>query len=101
MPKVVKLPPHIIGSLLRKYFPRLAKSGDDDPPSPGFSWDHYEYTKDEKDVSMGKRVMEGFFVSIFATSLFHIQSLLINYFMHSCSNNMLALIVKKRRKKAP
>jgi hypothetical protein len=99
----VKLPPHIIGSLLRKYFPGLAKSGDDDPPSPGFSWEHYEYTKDESDVSMAKRVMEGFTVSIFASSLFHIRSirsLSINYFMHSCSNNILALIVKKRWKKA-
>jgi hypothetical protein len=94
------LPNHVIGSLLRKYFPGLAKSGDKDPPSPGFSWEHYEYTKDEHDVTMAQRVIDGFFVSIFATSLLHIRSLLINYFMHSCSNNMIAMMVNKRRQKA-
>ncbi|KAE8799655.1 Glutamate decarboxylase 1 [Hordeum vulgare] len=51
---------HVIGSLVRKYFLGLAKSNDDDPPSPGFTWEHYQHTKDEHGVTMAARVIDGF-----------------------------------------
>jgi hypothetical protein len=92
------LPNHIIGSLLRKHFPGLAKPDDDHPPSPGLTWEHYQHTKDEHDVTMATRVIDVFFVSIFATSFFHIQILVINCHMLSCREHFLAWMVRKRRR---
>ena len=76
-PKGARPPNHVIGSLLRKHFPGLSKPGDDDPPSPGLTWEHYLHNKYEHDVTMATRVINAFFVSIFAptTAFFHIQIL--------------------------
>ncbi|KAE8803705.1 Glutamate decarboxylase 1 [Hordeum vulgare] len=56
-PPKARLPNHIIGSLIRKYFPGLAKPNDDDPPSPGFIWEHNQHTKDEHGVTMVAQVV--------------------------------------------
>ncbi|KAE8798661.1 Glutamate decarboxylase 1 [Hordeum vulgare] len=51
---------HVIIFLVRKYFPELAKPNDDDTLSPGFTWEQYQHTKDEDDVTMAARVINGF-----------------------------------------
>ena len=38
----------------------LSKPGDDDPPSPGLTWEHYLHNKDEHDVTMATRVINAF-----------------------------------------
>ncbi|XBI10352.1 hypothetical protein VPH35_137645 [Triticum aestivum] len=60
-PKGARPPNHVIGSLLRKHFPGLSKPGDDDPLSPGLTWEHYLHNKDEHDVTMATRVINAFF----------------------------------------
>ncbi|KAI5015294.1 hypothetical protein ZWY2020_056684 [Hordeum vulgare] len=50
---------HVIGSLVRKYFPGLAKQMMTTPPSLGFTWEHYQLTKDEHSVAMAARVIHG------------------------------------------
>ncbi|KAI4992622.1 hypothetical protein ZWY2020_057864 [Hordeum vulgare] len=59
-PPKVRLPNHVIGSLMRKYFPGLAKPNDDDPSSPGFTCEYYQHTKDEHGVAIAARVIDGF-----------------------------------------
>ncbi|KAE8774206.1 Glutamate decarboxylase 1 [Hordeum vulgare] len=59
-PPKARLPNHVIGSLVRKYFPGLAKPNDDNPPSPGFTREPYQHTKDEHGVTMAARVIDGF-----------------------------------------
>ncbi|XBH98344.1 hypothetical protein VPH35_127870 [Triticum aestivum] len=59
-PKGARPPNHVIGSLLRKHFPGLSKPGDNDPLSPGLTWEHYLHNKDEHDVTMATRVINAF-----------------------------------------